>query len=407
MNEQPEQPRTRPVTPQQELLLKAALLAGPQGLAAWEQWSREVDAERLDYDSYRLLPLLYSTLQRNGISDPQMGRLKGIYRRAWYDNTLRFHDAATILRALHAAGIRTMLLKGPALALRYYPDIGLRPMDDFDILVPTDQRFAAIETLKALGWTPFPEGAGLTETEALTSGHAYPFRNARGQEVDLHWHVFYQRVSPAADAEMWSMAAPIMLHGAPTQVLHPADQLLHVCVHGTQMLCWWRPGEATNARWIADAMMILRHAPARIDGDRLLALARRLHYLTPVRNALRYLSDVFDAPVPGDVTRRLDRLRVSLAERIAEHTRSHPPKRWGPWVALGWRYLEYSSAFPADVGLIRRLAGLPGFFQQRWGRIPLWLVPFVAIVRGLRRILWAAEGDRRHSARWSTTKSRF
>jgi hypothetical protein len=390
----------RGATWQQEQLLKAVLLEGPASLAAWEQWRTHVDPEQLDYGSHRLLPLLYSTLQRQGISDPQLGRFKGVYRRSWYDNMLRFNAATAVLRAFQDAGIKTMLLKGAALALGYYRDPGLRPMDDFDILVPTPQGPAAVDVLKTLGWAPCVEFAAGTEAEALAAGHAYPFKDAAGRQVDLHWHVFYQRLSPSADEALWTRALPMMFHGVPTHTLNPADQLLHVCVHGTQMLCWWRNDERANLRWIADAMMIFRQAPEEIDWNRLLTLAQRLHYVLPLREALGYLCDVFDAPVPPDVMRRVGRVPVSLGERIAEQARSRPPKHWGPWVALGWRYLEYSSNLSADVGVLGRLAGLPAFFQRRWGQVPLWHLPFVAAWRGLRRVRWAVE---RHRSRHAST----
>jgi hypothetical protein len=401
MRERAQQRRYRGATWQQELLLKAALREGPVSLAAWEQWRAHVDPEQLDYDSHRLLPLLYSVLQRQGISDSQMGRFKGVYRRTWYDNTLRLRAAAAVLQALHDEGISTMLLKGAALTLRYYRDVGLRPMDDFDVLVPTHQGLAAIEVLKGLGWIPLFEPVGVTEAEALEIGHAYPFRNARRQEVDLHWHVYYQRVAPTADSELWAAAHPFALSGAPTHILAPADQLLHVCVHGTQR-AWWSEERAPNLRWVADAMMILRNAPEALDWNRLSAQAERLRFVLPLREALGYLHDHFEAPIPASVLARIRTMPVPLAERIAERARTSPPMLWGPWVALGVRYLEYCSSLPPDVGVFRRLAGLPAFFRRRWGSAPLWHLPFAAVFRGLRRIRWAAEEHRSPRAGMST-----
>ena len=41
-----------------------------------------------------------------------MGDLKGIYRRAWYLKQALFRDGVSVLRSLHAAGIKTAVLKG-------------------------------------------------------------------------------------------------------------------------------------------------------------------------------------------------------------------------------------------------------------------------------------------------------
>src|SRR5215472_5269976 len=121
----------------QELLLKAALVEGPEAVTAWNQWSAGADPDRLDEDSCRLLPLVYDAMRRRDVFGPWMEQTQRAYYHTWADNTRRFHAAAAVLRALHGAGIKTMLLKGPALTLQYYRNAGLRPMDDFDILVPT------------------------------------------------------------------------------------------------------------------------------------------------------------------------------------------------------------------------------------------------------------------------------
>jgi hypothetical protein len=317
--------------------------------------------------------------------------LKGTYRRTWYDNNMRLHLAAGILGKLHDAGITTMLLKGAALLVRYYRDYGLRPMNDLDVLVPRDRAPEAVDVMKELGWTPLREAVGISEDAALARGHAYPFRNAAGQEIDLHWHVFYQRVAPMADTDLWASALPLTVHGVPTHTLGPADQLLHVCVHGTQM-AWWMEERAPNLRWIADAMMILRVTSGEMDWDRVVSQAQRSHFLLPLREALSYLRDMLEAPIPADVMSRIRRAPVSLGERITDRARSRPVKHWGPWVALGVRYLEYVSTHPGDVGFLRRLAGLAAFFQERWGQLPSWHLPFVAVGRGLRRVCWSIEG---------------
>ena len=177
-------------TPAQEHLLRAALLRGPAALAAWEAWSAQTDLDSLDAASFRLLPLLYVNLQAEGAErakraaqgagvevrvlrqaqdaqdageaqDVQEARdrqslkkLKGIYRYHWSGNQVLFHDAAAVLDRLQAAGVQTLLLMGPALATLYYPNPGLRPVDEFDVLVPLSQAARAAEVLAEAGWQP-------------------------------------------------------------------------------------------------------------------------------------------------------------------------------------------------------------------------------------------------------------
>lgn len=232
--------------PVQELLLKAALGRGATAVAAWEQWKRQADVDRLDADSQRLLPQLYLALHARRASDPLMGLLKGFYRRTWYENQLLFHAMARPLRSLHDAGIETMLLKGAALTVTHYRDHGLRPMGDFDILVRAHDAPEAIGLLEALGFAP-----------SQAFGQAMHFRDAAGAELDLHWRLFPECPRDVdIDAECWEGAVPITVHGVSTRALNPADQLLHVIAHGLVHGPLW--AEVGTLLWPADAAAIVR-----------------------------------------------------------------------------------------------------------------------------------------------------
>jgi hypothetical protein len=71
------------------LLLKAALLDGNAALDAWHEFgAANAGIDHLEGDAYRLLPQLFRSLQSLGLEEPALGRLKGIYRHAWYANQL-------------------------------------------------------------------------------------------------------------------------------------------------------------------------------------------------------------------------------------------------------------------------------------------------------------------------------
>jgi hypothetical protein len=58
------------------------------------------------------------------------------------------------------AGITPVLLKGACFALTIYPDIGLRPMGDLDLLVPKAQFAEAVRIARSLGYVDSgPEAA--------------------------------------------------------------------------------------------------------------------------------------------------------------------------------------------------------------------------------------------------------
>ena len=122
--------------PAQELLLRAALLPGPVALDAWRAFQSLVEFDSIDGGSRRLLPLVHRNLRDVLADDPDAIRLRESYLRTWHANRLAFEALVPVLEALTRAGIRAMLLKGAALGVRYYGDVGLRPMADCDVMVP-------------------------------------------------------------------------------------------------------------------------------------------------------------------------------------------------------------------------------------------------------------------------------
>jgi len=87
---------------------------GERSVHAWHLWKESTDVETntLDFSSFRLLPHVYRNLRDQGLSDPLIEKLKGIYRLHWYKNQRLFHHMTPVLKSFHAAGIKTMILKG-------------------------------------------------------------------------------------------------------------------------------------------------------------------------------------------------------------------------------------------------------------------------------------------------------
>ena len=357
-------------TPVQESLLRAALLRGPGAQAAWEQWSARANLDTLDAGTFRLLPLLYVNLEAEGVRHPLMSKLKGIYRYHWTKTRVLFYQAALVLDRLHAAGFQTLLLKGTALATLYYPNPGLRPMDDFDVLVPLSQAAAAAAVLVEAGWKPILQRQMRAFNPAYFSvrpGHG--FCNAAGQACDLHWHVLFQACQPEADEAFWQAAIPLAFQGRATLALNPADQLLHLCAHGAL----WNP--LPSIRWAADAMMLLR--VAAIDWPRLVAQAKAFALSLPMFDTLAYLKRLLDAPVPDAVLEQLGAAPASSPERRAYESWANPPNWRYLWPQLESQYCLYS-AMSRGRNPLSQVTGRLRFLQQIWGLDHLWQLPLAA-----------------------------
>jgi hypothetical protein len=364
-------------TREQELLLRAALLQGKAATDAWNAWKLTVDIAQIDQGSYRLLPLLYKNLRDHGIEDPWGDTLKGVYRSTWYKNQLLFHHMIHLLRSFHYAGIPTMILKGAALTVRYYHDVGLRPMNDFDILVHTDQAADAIDLLMGLGWRPKRKLLQVVSDNFISLWNAQGFRDNSGRECDLHWHVLKECCQEHADDDFWDGAISVTSHDVHTYALNSTDQLLHVCIHGLS----WNP--VPPLRWVADAMTIIKTSQAELDWDRLLKQVKKRRVILPLRDALHYVHDLLDAPIPLTVFKRIHHMAVSSIERMEYTVRTryawHPLTNW-------FRYVRYSQ-LEDGLSLQPQFIGLPRFLQHSWGLRHLWQVPLSIVVRAIRKLV--------------------
>lgn len=364
--------------PAQTLLLRAALIQDQAAVAAWCEWQTRVDYDALDWGSYRLIPLVYRNLKSLGVEEGSLGRLRGIHRRTWYKNNLILNEATRLVHDFHAAGIPTLILKGVALAQLYYSDLGLRPMLDFDVLVPFKEKAHALELTRARDWK-----------EKFYAPHACGFSTLQDNEFDLHWHAFAECCQANADDELWSGAVPFRIGDADTLTLNPSDTLLHVCVHG---LAW---NTIPPVRWVADAAMILRGAA--IDWTRLIKQARQRQLALTARNALDYLQRTIDAPIPVDVLRELGATRISRAERWDYVAKTIPPGERGPFL-VSLAYLREYHRLVMNENIIRKIISFPRFIQSLWGIKHLWQVPIFAVVGVFNRVRrWLGRGRRNYS----------
>src|SRR4051812_21498162 len=131
-----------------EFLIKAAVEDGDQAIAAWGEWKRRRSLDEAGHAAFLILPLVYRNLTGLSLQDPELGRIRGVYRFTWSRNQLLLHLGGIALRDLRQAGIETIVLKGAALSVSQYRDLGVRQMGDFDVLVPRRRVTEAIDALR-------------------------------------------------------------------------------------------------------------------------------------------------------------------------------------------------------------------------------------------------------------------
>jgi hypothetical protein len=133
---------------------------------------------------------------------------------------------ALALEPLAAAGLEPLVIKGGELAQRY-PDPGLRPMDDIDLVLPTHQVDEGAAALSAAGWA-------WHETPARQR-HEVQFTHASlpGLHVDLHRSLgtWRNRSNRLTTDELWSARQPTTLYDAPAFVLPTELNFVMLAAH--------------------------------------------------------------------------------------------------------------------------------------------------------------------------------
>jgi Uncharacterised nucleotidyltransferase len=372
-------------TPSQLLLLRAALLEGPVALEAAEEWFASVrDSAKqgficLEQGSRRLLPLIYRNV-KEALPAELRQTLRQISLQYWAENQKLFRRLEQRLTWFQANDIPTMALKGVALSVLHYRDKGIRPMSDFDLLVPEDLAPEVTGRLQLEGWAIVGYLSDAPQNAYFYRHiHAISLTHPQHGEFDLHWHVLHAATFHGADRAFWDDSVPLALNGIATRALNPTDQLLHACVHG------FSSNVIAPIRWIPDALTILRTSP--VDWSRLVTLAQHLRVSIPLAATLRFLGDTFPAPIPPGVIGQLASVRADASERSYFQRLSRLDRSGPEILADNWeRHRRATRGTPS----VLRLASLPRQFQLHYN-LPrlrdLGRVAFSSMGRRIARIV--------------------
>ena len=219
------------------------------------------------------------------------------------EKTLQVVDLS---RRLSAAGVETIVLKGPSVGISAYGDPSLRPFSDIDLLVRHDSVAAASILLADLGYRPL---YSVTEKASLVRGGRALEFSGQSVKVELHTTLMerYLLFSIPED-ELWSQSFVIECGNSTVRVLNRAHEFVFLCAHAAKH-------EWERVRWALD----LAHLSERLDAtgiETIASLARSTHAARIVALASRVTALLFDGrsfPEPLDSLARALDTRACLA----------------------------------------------------------------------------------------------
>jgi hypothetical protein len=136
--------------------------------------------------------------------------------------------AAAVVRALEAAGVPAVILKGPSMIGWLYREDEGRTYSDADVLVPAQRWDAAAAVLEGMGFEPLPPEAG-----GIHPPHARPWvRRSDKAVIDLHRTLPGVLVAPE---ELWDALSPrferLTIMGVEARVPDAPTRALLVALH--------------------------------------------------------------------------------------------------------------------------------------------------------------------------------
>ena len=290
-------------------------------------------------------------------------------------------STAEAVRGLRAAGVRCILLKGPALASLLHDDGELRPYVDADLLVAPDAEERAAGVLRGLG---FEQLVGDSELGGHRRLHAHEWRRADGPSVDLHRTLSGARADPAAVVSVLAEhTCTIAVAGEAVETLAPPGLALQVALHAAHH-------GPLAPRALADLDRAVERIPFA-DWVEAAALAERIDATPAFAAGLRL------RPAGAGLAERLSLPRAVPVD-VALKAGGAPP------LAVGLDWLLQTPGARAKLALVARTAlpspgalrlwrplarrGAPGL-AAAYVSHPFWLarhaVPSVLAVRRARR----------------------
>lgn len=203
-----------------QLLVESLRGPGPPTGVDW-------DALRSLAEVHGVVPLLYSRwrLGTGTVPSDLIEEARGAGRAYVLRGTLALRQRDEIVHLLSEAEIPHLVLKGAALAQRWYGNLSLRPFADIDILLPRGEIAHAEAVLRRVQYESFPFPSA--------SHHAMPVRRPGSPcAVELHHTLTHLPLHRDLSFEdMHERAISPVAENVQLRTLSPEDTLLHLCLH--------------------------------------------------------------------------------------------------------------------------------------------------------------------------------
>jgi len=245
---------------------------------------------------------LYSKFQHLMSDYPELcQQTRAAYFKTSAQNLRLLGHVKKIDSILMSHNVPAVVIKGMAVALHNYGDLGVRPMGDADIYIPEEYLREVLDLLKNHGYSAnFPHADIGMLAEARHSGSVTHTKS--GVSIDLHWRL----ICDAKKVEQTLLLDHTLRTNDPDgfqlRVFTSELQLLITCGHGI------RHKNEYDFRWVLDAKVILETAPD-FCWDKFIYWVSVFNQEAAAWHALKILSPILNRTIPSSTICELGKRR--------------------------------------------------------------------------------------------------
>lgn len=199
----------------------------------WLKWVRYLRGHRLG--------AFISEQAMAGVSQSVPGHVRELLRQDRYQaalfNLSCLNETAVVVEQLTAAGIPSLVLKGPLLGKRLFGAPGLRHSGDIDIWIDGSKLELAHRLISGMGYVPMDSIYDRSENYIrLYQRYQYhlPYSKERFS-LEIHWRLFnIHSYFPLSFSSAFDRSKEVKIGENSVWTLNETDEFLYLCAHGAE-----------------------------------------------------------------------------------------------------------------------------------------------------------------------------
>lgn len=210
---------------------------------------------------HRVFPIVYGNLIKleiKGVPQTVLDKLKNRVKRNNVKMMMLTSELSRLTSIFNDRGIDSISAKGPAIGMKLYKDISLRPSKDLDIVVRREDIRKAEKVLLEQGYLVKGRKEVLADSELeeymKRDRHFTYFHPKKKVFVELHWNLFYPTINMTGEfefEEFWETRQEVMVAGQSVNVISDENLFRLLLIHGVHHR-WFR------LRWLHDMVLMNR-----------------------------------------------------------------------------------------------------------------------------------------------------